>query len=186
MKRLVPLVLTGVIGVMLLACGSNSADIDDVAFYRRIATSSEFPFDCLYQASYSADPSLFRDGTLFVVIRDQGDWLRLWEPALERGQQYPGTGCPEVDEPPPPDVDFEEEMVLLLLELQPSTGYSLEMDEIVIGDEEWTVKATRTTPCCGAFSEFTYLHRLVATPRFNGEVNLIITEVVSPIRNGPR
>ena len=65
---------------------------------------------------------------------------------MERGRQYPGTGCPEVDEPPLSDVDFEEEMVLLLLELQPSTGYSLKMDEIVIDDEDWTVKATRTTP----------------------------------------
>ena len=102
---------------------------------------------------------------------------------MERGRQYPGTGCPEVDEPPLPDVDFEEEMVLLLLELQPSTGYSLKMDEIVIDDEEWVVKATRTTPCCGSFQEFEYLHRVVTTPRFDGDVTVVVTEVERPTPN---
>ena len=182
-KRLVPLVAVGVFGVSLLACGSNAVDLNDKAVYRRIATSSEFPFDCLYQASASVNPSLFRGGTLFAVVRDQADWQRLWEPALERGRQYPGTGCPEVDEPPLLDVDFEEEMVLLLLELQPSTGYSLKMDEIVIDDEEWVVKATRTTPCCGSFQEFEYLHRVVTTPRFDGDVTVVVTEVERPTPN---
>ena len=169
-------------GVLLLAWGSNSGEVHDVdvVVYRGIATSSEFQFDCLYQASASVDPSLFRDVSLFAVVRDQADWQRLWEPALERGKQYPGSGCPEAGTPPELDVDFEREMLLLLVELYPTLGYSLKIDEIVIGDGEWTLNATRTTPCCGAFQEFEYLHQVVTTPRFEGDVTLVVTEVERP------
>ena len=184
-KRLGPLVAAGVIGVSRLAWGSNSGEVDDVdvVVYRGGITSSEFQLDCMFQAAFVAEPSLFREVSLFAVIRNQADWQRLWEPALERGRQYPGSGCPEVGEPPALDVDFEQEMLLLLVELYPTLGYSLKIDEIVIGDGEWTLNATRTIPCCGSLQEFEYLHQVVTTPQFDGEVKLIITEVESPTPN---
>lgn len=181
-KRLVPLVAAGVIGVSLLAWGSNSGEVHDVdvVVYRGDISSSEFQLDCMFQAAFVAEPSLFRDVSLFAVVRNQADWQRLWEPALERGKQYPGSGCPEAGEPPELDVDFEQEMLLLFVELYPTLGYGLKIDGIVIGDGEWTLNATRTTPCCGAFQEFEYLHQVVTTPRFDGDVTLVVTEVERP------
>ncbi len=135
--------------------------------------------DCFYQALAAAEPDLFVGGTLFTVIRDEADWRTLWDRVLDRGRRYPAGGCPQAGEPPSLDVDFEREMVILLVELQGSSGYSLDIDRIVADNDEWTVEATRTTPCCGGFAVMTYLHHAVVTQRFEGDVNLLITETVS-------
>lgn len=186
MKRFVPIsVVVAIIlsaGVLLLFSDSGDSSIE----YTTIEIDSTSPRNagyhlyCLYQATAAADPELFVDGSLFTVIRDQADWQQIWNHVLENGRRYPSGGCPDSGEPPELDVDFEQEMVVLLVEIQPSTGFSVDIDRIVVENGEWTVEATRTTPCCGVRGAFTYPHHVVSVPIFDGDVNLIITEVVSP------
>ena len=137
---------------------------------------------CLYQVANSAESLLLNRTSFFRVIRDQDDWQRLWDQALEHGRRLPGGGCPAEGEPPQLDVDFNSEMVLMLMEAYPSSGYSLEIDRIVAGDEEWIVEATRTTPCCGVLTIITGASLIITTELFDGEVTLVVSEAVSPTR----
>ena len=185
MKRLAPII---VVAALILSAGGLLLFTDDGRDPAPLATvdltlpafgAPSNGLDCFYQAIAAAEPDLFVDSTLFTVIRNQTDWRVLWDRVSDRGRRYPGSGCPDAGEPPSLDVDFEREMVILLVELQGSSGYSLDIDRIVAANDEWTVEATRTTPCCGGFAIMTYLHHAVVTKRFDGEVNLLITETVS-------
>ncbi len=162
MKSLAPIfVLAALIlsaGVLLLFSEGGGRDPATLATVDLTLPEFRHPsdaVDCFYQALAAAEPGLFVGGTLFTVIRDEADWRTLWDRVLDRGRRYPGGGCPQAGEPPSLDVDFAREMVILLVELQGSSGYSLDIDRIVAANDEWTVEATRTTPCCGGFAVMT-------------------------------
>ncbi len=183
MKRLAPIIVVAALilsaGVLLLSSddGRDPAPLATVYFALPAFRHPSNELTCFYQALAAVEPDLFVESTLFAVIRDQADWQELWDHVLDRGRRYPAGGCPDAGEPPSLDVNFEREMVILLVELQGSSGYSLDIDRIVAAADELTVEATRTTPCCGGFAEMTYLHHAVVIQQFDGVVNLIVTEV---------
>ncbi len=175
MKKFIPFIAIGVMTVLLAACASNS---ERIVVRTGITVDGDINYSCLYEASVTADPSLLHGDSMFVVIRDQGDWDQLWEYVLADGRRYPGDGCPAEGEPPQVSVDFDDKMVILIVEARPSSGYTIRIDQVVATGEGWTVEATRTTPCCGVFPSFTFPHHVIATEQFDGEVTLVVTELV--------
>lgn len=135
--------------------------------------------NCVYQAAYFAEPSLFVGGSFFVVIRDQSDWQQVWDYAIERGRAHPANYCHEIGQTPSLDVDFEREMVIAVIEQYPSGGYSLDLDRVLSGSEAWTVHATRTAPGkgCGVTLAFEYHHEFVKLERTELPLELVVDEV---------
>lgn len=182
MRTFVPFVATGVMILLLAACSSNTepdtVEFSDIVVYDGTMGSREINFPCLFQASVAADGSVLQGDSMFVVIRDQSDWAELWEYVLEDGRRYPSGLCSLEGEPPLLDVDFDDQMAILIVEVQPSSGYAIRIDQVVATGGAWTVEATRTTPCCGVRATFTYPHQIIATEQFDGEVALVVTELV--------
>lgn len=175
MKKVIPFVVIGVMFVLLAACGSDS---DKVVAHTGAIYYGDINYSCLFQASVSADRSLLHGNSMFVVIRDQSDWDQLWEYVQEDGRRYADSYCARVGEPPLLDVDFDDKMAILIVEVQPSSGYAIRIDQVVASGGGWIVEATRTTPCCGVAPAFTYPHQIIATEQFDGEVTLVVTELV--------
>ena len=186
MKRLVPAVAIGAVMLFVVACGSQvretrTVEFEDVAVYDGLWTPLNEKMYCLYRASsLGDDASLFRDDSLFLAIRDEAEWQNLWRSVQENEQQDVGRECVAEGDEPRFDVDFGREMLIVLAEVQPSSGYLVDVDSMFLERGELTVAAVRTTPCCGVATERTYPYHIVRTKRFDGDVNLVITEVVSP------
>ncbi len=184
MKRLVPSVAIGILVLFLSACGSGANDsgnvkFEDVAVYDGLWKPLDQKMSCLYKATFEDDPSLFREFSLLLVIRNEVEWQNLWETVREH-EPEPVSQCVAEGEEPRFDVDFGSEMLIVLAELQASSGYLMDVDRLFMEGGELTVEAIRTTPCCGVAPARTYPYHIVRTERFDGDVQLVVTEVVSP------
>ncbi len=135
--------------------------------------------DCVFQAAHVAEPSLFVDGSFFIVIRDQSDWERVWYYAIQRGIAHPGNHCHEIGDVPSLDVDFESEMVIGLIEQYSGGGRILNLHSVIGGGDGWTARATRTTPGnrCIVTAAFEYHYAFVRVMRTDLPVELAVREV---------
>ncbi len=174
MKQFIRFIAIGVMTVVLAACASDS---ERVVVRTGVTVYGNINYSCLFEASVAADRSLLHGDSMFVVIRDQSEWDQLWEYVLD-GRPGPGSFCLADGQPPQVSVDFDDKMVILIVEVQPSSGYAIRIDQVLATGGGWTVEATRTTPCCGVSPAFTYPHHIIATERFDGEVALVVTELV--------
>jgi hypothetical protein len=97
-----------------------------------------------------------------VVVRDAAEWTRYRD--LLAGA--PGGA-------PPPTVDFERDMVIVVaLGQRPTGGYEIEVSQVVRADTLLTVTVTETTPgrSCMTTQAFTAPAVAVRVPRFVGQV----------------
>jgi hypothetical protein len=175
---------------------NGDGSIDSVDALLILQQAASIPFDeiqiestgrlsswagCVFQAAYFADPSLFTGRSFFMVIRSKADWERVWEYALERGRKYPGSHCDEIEIGPAPllDANFDDEMVVALIEQYSTGGYSLDLDYVLSGSEAWTVHATRTAPGkgCGVTLAIEYHHEFVKLARTELPLELLVDEV---------
>ena len=161
MNRLVPVAVTAALIVatavtLLVLSNEDGASIT---------------FDTVEQGAY-ASHELGGHPPELRIIRTQDEWAAFWEGF--RSDRFPP--------PERPPVDFSREAVIGLLDAHGSGGYSVTIDRIEARSDRWVVHATHTEPCagCGVTLLLTQPHHIVRLPRFDGNVTLVVTEVVSP------
>ena len=72
-------VILGAVAFFAAACnGQDSATVPLEEIEVESTGTRHHWTDCMYQAAYFAEPSLFVGGSFFVVIRDQSDWQQVW------------------------------------------------------------------------------------------------------------
>ena len=79
------------------------------------------------------------------VFRSEAEWVSYWKEIIQYSDPVPAL----------PAVDFEHEVVLLaLMGRQPSSGYSVAMDSLIVEGDSATVFANGVTPGkgCGVFA----------------------------------
>jgi hypothetical protein len=96
------------------------------------------------------------------VLRTAAEWDSVWQ-LVNRTRVYPPA-------PPAPAVDFNREMVLLVgLGRQPSTGWNIRIDTVVMRRDTLRVIIHSVAPQCIAGMMITYPWDAVRVPR-TGEV----------------
>jgi len=80
-----------------------------------------------------------------MVIRSEAEWVAYWNGIVKPWDRVPTL----------PAVEFEHEVVLLaLMGRQPSSGYSVAMDSLIVAGDSATVFVNGVTPGkgCGVFT----------------------------------
>jgi hypothetical protein len=135
----------------------------------RTGDSRSVPFETIGPVSpgYSA---LAGDPLELYVVRDAGEWRSVWT-TFTLGMN---------SAPPLPPVNFEEEMVLGLFGAHDIGGYSIIIDRVLAGSDEWVVEATHHYPCpaCASSPLGRYPNHIVRLERTDLPVRLSLTEDV--------
>jgi hypothetical protein len=106
-----------------------------------------------------------------IVIRDPGAYADVWARATER----------QGDPPPAPEVNFDEEMVLVVGAGRMTPEDQIRVDSIGIREvtdpmgetEEVLAVVVRTLEGCGRFAVDAYPLEIVTVPRFEGPVRFV-------------
>lgn len=104
-----------------------------------------------------------------VVVRDEAAWRALWDEHV----------AGRVPEPPLPSVDFTREMaVAFFLGEKPTSGYGVEIVEIVLGGERLQVRVEVVSPPPGApvLQVLTQPFHIVKLARFDLPVDFFLVE----------
>jgi DNA-binding CsgD family transcriptional regulator len=136
--------------------------------------------DCVYQAGYSADRSLFSGHTFFTAVRSQAEWARIWGYSIEKGRRYPATYCDRIGQTPLLPADFANEMVVVLIKQHSAGGFGLVVDGVSAAPDQWVVEARDIDYClgrddCGRSAAFEYHVRIIKLTRTDLPVQLSLT-----------
>ena len=107
-----------------------------------------------------------------VVIRTQDEWQEFWG-TFNSGEQSSRTF---------PPVNFQTEMVVAVLGIGHSSGFSVTIEKVVETAGGIAVYAEFKTPWGGSglLPAFTFPHHIVRLARVRGDVELVVTERVAP------
>ncbi len=161
MNRLLPFVVTGTLiaAAVIILLASGGDDGPDVPFF----TIERGTFGNFQVGEHPPE---------MQIVRDPEEWARAW--ADFTSNRDPAGSLPEVN--------FAEDFVILLLDRHASGGYSVEIERVIEEDDALFVYAKHNAPFpgSGVIAAITNPHHIIRLPRFDGNVTLVVTEVVSP------
>ncbi len=161
MNRLLPFVVTGTLiaAAVIVLLASVADDGSDVAFFT-------IEHGTLGNFQVGEHPPEMQ------VVRNLEEWERAWGDFTSN--RDPAGSLPEVN--------FAEEIVILLLDNHASGGYSVEIEHVVEDDGALYVHARHTAPFpgSGVIAAITNPHHIIRLPRHEGDVSLVVTDVESP------
>ena len=105
------------------------------------------------------------------VIRNEGDWNRLW-------QEVTATIVPP---PSAPEVDFDKYILLAhFMGQRPSGGYAVEFTEVFVEEEKIYVTIQEISPGleCGAVAVITNPYQIIQIPKTEKEIEFIVKEII--------
>jgi hypothetical protein len=107
-----------------------------------------------------------------LVLRTAAEWDSVWQ-MVNRSRVYPPA-------PPAPAVDFAHEMVLLSgLGRQPTSGWNIRIDTVVIRRDTMRVIIHSVAPQCVAGMMITYPWDAVRVPRTDRVVQFVKRPIIN-------
>ena len=143
---------------LTISCGGGEGSTNEITF-RLIAEGPD--------SNYSASGNIISTPQL-LVIKNQNDFETFWD-------YHTGSDPP----PPMPSINFAEEIVLALIDIvEPTSGYVIEITDIIESESNIYVNALKSIPGqnCRVLNALTHPYQIVAIQFTEKTIELRLTE----------
>jgi hypothetical protein len=106
---------------------------------------------------------------MWGTVRDAETWARLWDRHT----------LDQVPPPEPPPIDFDQHMVFMYIAGErPTSGYTVEVTEVLGGDGLWTARVVERRPARGSFvaQVITHPYHIIRLPRSEQRITVELGE----------
>jgi hypothetical protein len=158
MKSTLLKILPAFLLLLTTSCGGGGDNNTNSITYRLIDEGN---------SSYSQSGKTVPAVQLFV-FKDPLDFQFFWS-------YHIGDTTPR---PSMPSINYNEEILVLMDIIEPSTGYSVKITSIIELENKIVVNALKSNPGlnCGAFTVMTQPYQMVAIPLTTKNIELLLTE----------